>query len=119
MHKIKLTGLRVFAHHGVMDFERTNGQEFFIDATVWLDASAAVKADDLAKTVNYGMLADLIAANVASEPVDLIETLAQRLLSMVLALPGPIIDAEITVHKPHAPIDHVFTDVSVTVGATK
>jgi dihydroneopterin aldolase len=119
MHKIKLTGLRVFAHHGVLEFERTDGQEFFIDATVWLDASAAVKADDLAKTVNYGTLADMIVANVASEPVDLIETLAQRLLTMVLSLSAPIIEAEITVHKPNAPIDHDFADVSVTVGATK
>ena len=127
MHRIKLTGLRVFAHHGVMDFERTDGQEFFIDATVWLDASAAVKGDDLAKTVNYGTLADMIVANVSSEPVDLIETLAWRLLRMVLAfgstvdpergnaIVSPVLKAEITVHKPNAPINHKFDDVSVTV----
>ena len=36
-HKIAITGLRVFAHHGVFDFERQNGQDFYIDATIWID----------------------------------------------------------------------------------
>ena len=39
--KIKLTGLRVYAHHGVFDFERQNGQDFYIDASVWVDKSVA------------------------------------------------------------------------------
>ena len=125
--KIQLTGLRVFAHHGVFDFEKQNGQEFVIDAAVWVDASDAVASDDVASTVHYGELADAIAANVANEPVDLIETLAWRLLKMVLAFGSktdstrsdarvsPVIKAEITVHKPNAPINHPFADVSVTV----
>jgi dihydroneopterin aldolase len=125
--KIQLTGLRVFAHHGVFDFEKQNGQEFVIDAAVWVDASNAVANDDVASTVHYGELADAIAANVANEPVDLIETLAWRLLKLVLAfgsktdatrsdaLVSPVIKAEITVHKPNAPINHPFADVSVTV----
>ena len=125
--KITLTGLRVFGHHGVFDFEKQNGQEFIIDASVWVDATAAVAKDDLAGTVHYGELADAIAADVASKPVDLIETLAWRLLRMVLAfgatadpdrknaIVSPVIKAEITVHKPNAPINHKFDDVSVTV----
>jgi len=125
--KITLTGLRVFGHHGVFDFEKQNGQEFIIDASVWVDATDAVAKDDVAATVHYGELADAIAANVASEPVDLIETLAWRLLRMVLAfgavadpermnaIVSPVIKAEITVHKPNAPISHKFDDVSVTV----
>ena len=125
--KIQLTGLRVFAHHGVFDFEKQDGQEFVIDAAVWVDATNAVAGDDLTKTVHYGQLADAIVANVASEPVDLIETLAWRLLRLVLAFGGvadpnrnnavvsPVVKAQITVHKPNAPIQHRFDDVSVTV----
>ena len=41
MYKIKITGLEVFAHHGVFDFERQYGQKFIIDASVWLDGEAA------------------------------------------------------------------------------
>jgi dihydroneopterin aldolase len=129
--KIQLTGLRVFAHHGVFETEKQTGQEFIIDASVWVDASAAVASDDVAKTVHYGELADAIAANVASEPVDLIETLAWRLLRLVLAfssqadpargnaIVSPVIKAEITVHKPNAPIRHRFDDVSVTVKGSR
>ena len=57
LHKIRLTGLEVFAHHGVLDFEREQGQKFFIDATLWVELDANL-GDDISKTVNYGTLAD-------------------------------------------------------------
>ncbi len=121
-YKIKLTGLEAFAHHGVFDFERENGQLFVIDATVWVapgaGGSALALGDDLSKTVHYGELADAIVKNVQTEPVDLIETLADRLLQLVLNFGGPanlVAKAKVTVHKPNAPIAHKFADVSVTV----
>ena len=116
--KIKLTGLRVFAHHGVFDFERQNGQDFYIDATVWVDNKELEFSDDLSRTVHYGDLAKALVDNVKQQPVDLLETLAQRLLDLVLnwgGPAGPVSKAEITVHKPNAPIVYEFNDVSVTV----
>jgi hypothetical protein len=41
---LTLTGLEVFAHHGVFDFERANGQTFILDLTVWLDTAGAAAA---------------------------------------------------------------------------
>ena len=122
--KISIKGLRVFAHHGVFEFERVNGQDFFIDASVWLDGKAAAANDDLAKTVNYGELANALVANAKANPVDLLETLATRLLELVMgfgggAETGIVKKAKITVHKPQAPIDHEFSDVSVTVRAKR
>ena len=123
-YKIKLTGLRVYAHHGVFDYERQNGQDFYIDATVWIHGDAAAFSDDLSKTVHYGELAKAIVDNVKGQPVDPLETLAQRLLDMVMnfgggAAGGPVIKAKITVHKPNAPIIYEFEDVSVTVKAKR
>lgn len=112
--RITLTGLRVQAHHGVFDFERENGQEFVIDVTAWLDLSAAASADDLARTVNYGELADEVVDAVATSPVDLIETVAERVARVVLAHEA-VTQTEVTVHKPHAPITVPFDDVSVTI----
>ena len=111
---ITLTGLRITAHHGVFDFERADGQEFVIDVTVWLDLRAAADADDLTRTIHYGELAEEIAAAVQRDPVDLIETLAERIADVVLAHEA----AErvlVTVHKPQAPIEIPFADVSVQI----
>lgn len=122
--KISIKGLRVFAHHGVFESERLNGQDFFIDADVWIDGEAAAANDDLAKTVHYGELANDLVAAAKANPVDLIETLATRLLELVMNFGGGeatgiVKKAKITVHKPKAPIEHEFSDVSVTVKAKR
>ena len=112
--EIRLRGLRVTGHHGVFDFEQRDGQEFVIDATLGVDTAAAGASDDLADTVDYGALAGDLAAIVAGPAYDLIEALAHRLCECALGYDG-VRWAEITVHKPQAPIRHEFDDVSVTV----
>ncbi|NBQ93286.1 MAG: dihydroneopterin aldolase [Micrococcales bacterium] len=115
-HKIVIKGLRVFAHHGVFDFERQNGQDFYIDATVWIDGDKAAFSDDLRNTVHYGELAKGLVELTKNETVDLLETLAQRLLDFTFNFGGGIVNkAKVTVHKPSAPIPYEFEDVSVTV----
>jgi 7,8-dihydroneopterin aldolase/epimerase/oxygenase len=111
---ITLTGLRAFGHHGVLPEERRDGQDFVVDVQLSVDTRLAAAADDLAATVDYAELADRLAAVVAGEPVQLLETLAARLADACLADPR-VITAQVTVHKPSAPIAHVFTDVAVTV----
>ena len=112
--RITLTGLEVFAHHGVFDFEREAGQKFVIDAEVAVDLRAAAAGDELAATVHYGELAEAIVAAVERDPVDLIETVAERVAAVALGFAG-VREARITVHKPDAPIDASFADVSVSV----
>jgi dihydroneopterin aldolase len=112
--RISLTGLRVHGRHGVLPQERRDGQDFVVDAVLTLDTRAAAAADDLAQTVDYGALAQRLAAVVAGEPCDLIETLAGRLAELCLADPR-VETAEVTVHKPAAPIGLPFQDVAVTV----
>lgn len=111
--RIQLTGLKVRGRHGVYDFERRDGQDFLVDATLWLDSRPAAASDDVADTVDYGVLAERIAAVVGGEPVNLIETLAARLAELCMA-DGRVIAAEVTVHKPQAPIAREFADVAVT-----
>ena len=114
LDEITLTGLTVFGYHGVFDFERRQGQEFTIDLTLRLSLAAAAASDDVADTVHYGELADRVAAVIAGEPVNLIETLAQRIADVALDDPR-VQHATVTVHKPHAPIQQNFADVSVTI----
>ena len=111
---IALTGLRVTGHHGVYEFERAQGQEFVIDVRLDLDLARAAASDDVADTVHYGELAESLVAIVGGEPVNLIETLADRLLDACLA-DERVAGATVTVHKPQAPIPHTFDDVAVTM----
>ncbi len=111
---LELTGLRAFAHHGVFDYERENGQEFVVDVKVMLDLSEAAGSDDLEMTIHYGVLAEQVVAAIESSPVDLIETVAQRIVDVVFTYEAAQFTM-VTVHKPNAPITVPFADVSVTL----
>ncbi|MBG0814502.1 dihydroneopterin aldolase [Planomonospora sp. ID82291] len=112
--RISVRGLRARGRHGVLPAERELGQEFVLDVTLFLDTSPAAAADDLTRTVHYGELAEDLVKVVEGEPVDLIETLAQRLADVCLAR-EPVTAAEVSVHKPAAPIPLPFDDVVVTI----
>jgi len=111
---ITLTGLTARGHHGVFDFERRDGQDFTVDVVLEVDLAPAARSDDVADTVHYGELAERLVQVITGDPVNLIETLAQRLVEACLS-DQRVRRATVTVHKPHAPIPHEFTDVAVTV----
>ena len=111
---IALKGLGAEANHGVYDFERACNQRFSTDIVMWVETAG--NADDIAATVSYADIADEAMAVLTGTAVDLIETLAETIASRVMSHEG-VVGTEVTVHKPDAPIDHPFADVSVTVRA--
>lgn len=116
--RITLTGLRAFGRHGVLDHERRDGQEFGVDITAWLDLAPAAASDALSDTLDYGSLAGEAAGIVGGEPCDLIETVASRIAAAVLR-DERVVAAEVTVHKPSAPLPLPVGGVSVTVHRTR
>jgi dihydroneopterin aldolase len=114
LDRISIAGLRVRGHHGVFAHERESGQEFIIDAVLWLDTGPAAAADDLTLTADYGALAGRLAEIVGGEPVALIETLAARLAAACLQ-DQAVLEAEVTVHKPQAPVSQDVADIAVTI----
>jgi len=111
---IALKGLGALANHGVYEFERDRNQRFSADIVMWVETAG--NADDIAATVSYADIADEAMAVLTGTAVDLIETLAETIASRVMSHEG-VVGTEVTVHKPDAPIDHPFADVSVTVRA--
>ena len=101
--EIRLRGLRAFAHHGLFDDERANGQEFVIDVDARVSLSGL--GDDIEQTIHYG--------EVEANPVDLIETVAERVADIVLGFGA--LSTRVEVHKPSAPITVRFDDVSVVI----
>jgi dihydroneopterin aldolase len=112
--RIVIRGLTAYAHHGVYAFERRQGQTFRCDAVLEVDISDAAASDDLTRTVNYAELAQELYTALSSEPVDLLETLAQRLADVCLAHER-VEAVEITVHKPEADLGVPFDDVVVSI----
>ena len=111
---ISLRGLQAYGHHGVHEHERRNGQLFLVDLDLAVDLRAAAADDDLSCTVDYGTLAVAVRDAVAADPVDLIETVADRLARLVLA-DQAVSWVRVTVHKPHAPVPVPVHDVAVTI----
>jgi dihydroneopterin aldolase len=112
--ELALLGLECWGHHGVFEKERREGQKFLVDLVLGLDSAPAAAGDDLSRTVDYGSLAMAVKAAVEKDPVDLIETLAQRIADVCLA-DARVEWVRVTVHKPDAPIEATFADVALTI----
>ena len=116
--RVALRGLVGFGHHGVFDFEREQGQRFVADVVCTLDLAPAAETDDLQQTVDYGVLAADVVADIEGEPLDLIEALADRIARTCLRRPA-VQSVEVTVHKPDAPMPVPVDDVAVTLRRSK
>jgi dihydroneopterin aldolase len=116
--RIEITGLRGTGYHGVFEHERREGQEFRVDLVLDVDMERAAASDDLADTVDYGVISTEVHGLITGDPVDLIETLAGRIAEACLQHPG-VLAVEVAVHKPQAPITVPFDDVVVRMRRVK
>lgn len=110
---VAVRGIRARGYHGVFPVERRDGQVFVVDVVVAMDTRPAASTDDLNLTVNYAELAKHVVEAIEGAPVNLLETLAERVANV--AMTGPARWVEVTVHKPEAPIEAEFSDVSVRI----
>ena len=115
MDVIKITNLKVFAHHGVFPEETRDGQDFYVNARLYLDCRTAGRTDCLEDSVNYGEVSVFLTDFLQQHTYKLIEAAAEHLAeAMLLAFPL-LARVEIELCKPHAPIGLPFENVSVTI----
>ena len=76
--KIYLDDMRFYANHGVMEQERLVGGEYNVSLTVEADLSKAVRTDDVADTINYAALYEVVKSEMAV-PSKLLEHVAGRI----------------------------------------
>jgi len=113
--QIRVNGIKALGYHGVLPHEAIEGQEFSVDLLVTLDLRAASLSDDLTQTINYADLAQIAYDNIVGERVQLIERLAGRIAEEISSAYSQITSVSVTVHKPHAPVNVNFEDISVTI----
>jgi len=115
MDCIKITGLKVYAYHGVFAEEQEKGQDFFLNLTLFTETRKAAMADDLTLSTNYGEVCEKVTAWVLEEKLQLIESVAEKVAVNVLKAFPLIKEVKVEVEKPHAPIGLPFTNVSVEI----
>lgn len=111
---IRLRGLEFYAYHGVLPEEQVLGTRFLIDMDLFVDLRQAGASDQVADTVHYGEVYQVIKACVTGDRYQLIEHLAEEIAQRVLGQ-FPCISVRVEVHKPQAPIPGTFRDVSVEI----
>ena len=111
--RIRLGGLRVFAHHGALAHEAERGQVFVVDVDLGMDLAPAGASDDLEQTLDYGRLAGAVAEIVGGRRRRLLEAVAEDVAQVVLRDPR-VRDVRVRVTKPHAPLP-VDAEVSVEI----
>ena len=111
--EIRLTNIRVFGHHGVLEEERRLGQRFEIDVVCRLPAGHVVVDSDLSSTVNYAEVFERVRVIAEGEPFRLIESLAAVIARRLLADFPLVAEVEVEVRKPSAPIAGVLDHASV------
>ena len=114
LDRLAVHGIEATGHHGVFDFERREGQTFRVDLVLGLDTRVAAESDTLQDTVDYGTLVAQVKKAIETDPVNLIEKLAKRIADVCLA-DERVQWAEVTLHKPEAPIEATFSDVTLTI----
>ena len=115
MDKIIISGLRIFAWHGVHPEERQSGQVFVLDLTLELNTANAIISDDVADTVHYGHVAKLATITMQEQACNLIECAADRVARAVVTAFAAVECITVRLHKPRAPIAADFDDVAVEI----
>lgn len=113
--EIRIEELKVFAHHGVYDFETKNGQDFFINAILYTNTHKAGKTDELEDSSNYGEVCQFITDFLTGNTYKLLEAAAENVTEAVL-LHFPLVEGmSLEIRKPQAPIPLPFGSVSVKI----
>ena len=104
LDKITLTGMRFYAFHGCLDFERQHGNDFQVDLECSLDLGKAAASDALEDSVDYSRLYDIVAAQM-EKPSNLLEHVASRFGAGIKAAFPQIESCSVTVTKFTPPYD--------------
>jgi 7,8-dihydroneopterin aldolase/epimerase/oxygenase len=99
--RILLESMVFHGHHGTLPAENELGQPFIVSIELRLDLRPAGTSDDLMKTVDYGEVHGMARDIVQGPPVQLIETLAERIAAGALQDHPAVEAVKVKVAKPH------------------
>jgi 7,8-dihydroneopterin aldolase/epimerase/oxygenase len=115
MDTLQLTGLLLHAYHGVLPEEQRLGQRFELDIVIEADLAQAGASDDIADTINYGVVAQIVTTTFTQTRFKLLEAAAHAVAMAVLDAKPLAQAVRITIRKPSAPIAAIFSHAAITI----
>lgn len=113
METIEVTGLELWANHGVLEQERAVGNRFVVDVSIDADLSRAMESDSVADTINYAAIVDIVKREMA-RPSALLENVVWRIRRAIISEFPMVIGGSVRLTKLTPPISCRVTGVSVT-----
>ncbi|MDE2768139.1 MAG: dihydroneopterin aldolase [Chloroflexota bacterium] len=113
---ISLVGITLYGYHGVRPEERALGQRFVVDLELESDLRRAGETDTLDATVNYSEAYELVAEIIEGEPVNLLETLAERIARAMFEQFSLVQRSRVRIAKPGVAISgSILREAAVTI----
>ncbi len=114
MGKINLEGLEFHAYHGVYPHERDSGNWFEVDVSVDADFTSGAQTDELAGTVNYETLFQIVKDEMEI-PSKLLETVAEKIVTRILDELDSVEAVEVKIAKLNPPIGGKCKRASISI----
>ncbi len=119
MNRIIIKGLKIFGNHGVHDFEKINGQNFYVDTIVDTTKLEGYESDKLKETISYSDIIKVIKKTFTEKSYNLIERVAEKISENIFNNFKEVLSLEVTVKKPQAPIKEDVEYVAVKIKRTR
>ena len=111
---IELEGMEFRAHHGCLEREKIVGTDFVVDFRGDIDMSAAIESDNLEDAVNYALIYNVVAREMAM-PSNLLEHVAGRIMKALAAEFPQIVSFSVRVSKKRPPVDGIVQWSKITL----
>ena len=112
--RVVVKGLRVEARVGVSDEERSRPQVLLVTVEAWRNLKPAAQSDDVAETIDYGVLVRDLTDLVGGGEARLLERVAEQVADHVLSQPE-VTKAVVEIAKESPPIEQQLDLVSVRI----
>lgn len=115
MDKIMLNGMRFYGYHGLFPEENKLGQEFIVDAELFLDLHKPGSSDDMNDSIDYGRVFEMVQERVEGQAKNLIEALAEEVAQDLFTAFSLLKACKIRITKPNPPIAGHYDSVAAEI----
>lgn len=112
MNTIVLKNMAFYGYHGNLKTEQLQGQRFFVDLEIQVDASKAGRTDCLEDSINYVDIYEVVKQVMTGTPYHLLERLGAVIADRVCETFG-VDSIRVAIRKPSVPIAGLLDYVEV------